>query len=81
MKNVYSFLIKVFLEILLLYSLLSCGKHKEDEYPPPCICPPDFAFTDGEPAWSPDGKYIAFRHGYSTWARTGIYLPVAPAYR
>lgn len=65
-----------FLFLFLSVSLiaLSCKKNKENSSNPPCICPPDFSNTDFEPAWSPDGKYIAFTHGDSGWAKTGIYL-------
>jgi Tol biopolymer transport system component len=55
---------------LLLLVILSCCK-KED----PCIyCeePFDFRVIDYEPAWSPDGKWIAFYHG--TPGESGIYL-------
>lgn len=62
----------LFLSVSLIF--FSCKKNKENSTDPPCVCPPDFSNTDFEPAWSPDGKYIAFTHGDSVWAKTGIYL-------
>lgn len=39
--------------------MVSC-KIKNSVLESPCICPPDLGSTNGEPAWSPDGKWIAY---------------------
>jgi len=56
---------------LLLQLIILCGCTKRDQ----CIdCeePVDFRVIDYEPAWSPNGKWIAFYHG--TPGESGIYL-------
>jgi TolB protein len=55
---------------LILAILCGCNK----EYP--CIdCEPvAFRVIDSEPAWSPDGQWIAFYHGDSVKGKSGIYL-------
>ena len=51
----------------------SCGS--KENLQAPCInCPLDFKVIDYEPAWSPDGKYIAYVHGDTIIGKTGIYL-------
>jgi|LSQX01.1.fsa_nt_gb Tol biopolymer transport system component len=50
---------------LLTYN--SCER-REDPFPGPF----DFNITDSEPAWSPDGQWIAFVHG--SMPNDGIYL-------
>jgi TolB protein len=41
---------------------------------PTLICPADFRVKDYEPAWSPDGKLIAYVHGDKEPGKSGIYL-------
>jgi TolB protein len=64
------------LVILALSLFLSC----RDDVPtnggePPCLdCPFNFRLTDFEPAWSPDGKTIAYVHGDTVNGQTGLWL-------
>jgi TolB protein len=68
---------RCFLVVLVFaFGLNTC---KDDDNPtggnPPCIdCPWDFRLTDFEPAWSPDGKTIAYIHGDTVNGQTGIWL-------
>ncbi len=63
-KNIFLFVIGV---------VFATCTSPEDEYP--ClICLLDFKIIDYEPAWSPDGKWIAFAHGDSISGKSGIYL-------
>lgn len=60
-----------FLQIATLILLASCSN---DITEPPCFnCPMGFSAIDSEPAWSPDGQWIAFGHG-DTSGKEGIYL-------
>lgn len=54
----------------------SCKKDTvNDSGNPPCnLCPFDFRLTDFEPAWSPNGRTIAYVHGDTTISTTGIWL-------
>ena len=55
--------------------LIACEKTKPDKTNI-CYfdCPVDFSVREGESAWSPDGKYIAYVHGDKEAGKTGIYL-------
>ncbi len=60
---------------VLLVMIGGCKDEKIVGIDPPCIdCPFDFRLTDFEPAWSPDGKTIAYVHGDTADGKTGIYL-------
>ncbi|MDD4427160.1 MAG: DPP IV N-terminal domain-containing protein [Paludibacter sp.] len=58
---------------LLLFILSGCDKK---EACPGCFGdePVDFRVIDYEPAWSPDGQWIAFYHGDTVPDKWGIYL-------
>lgn len=71
--------------IIIAFALNSCkdkGNPVNGDKPngenPPCPpffpCPPNFRVTDVEPAWSPDGKLIAYVHGDAEPGRSGIYI-------
>jgi TolB protein len=46
-----------------------------EDFEDPCfICPIDFSLIDYEPAWSPNGEWIAFVHADSAPGKSGIYL-------
>lgn len=71
--------IKLILGLLIVLSgtINSCNKDPQQG----AVClygnscdPPDFRVIDEEPAWSPDGKTIAYVHGDITPGKTGIYL-------
>ncbi|MCZ7609341.1 MAG: hypothetical protein M5U17_04185 [Ignavibacterium sp.] len=60
--------------VLFLF-FISCDINNDDDTKPPCInCPVDFRLTDFEPAWSPDGKTIAYVHGDTVESKTGLFL-------
>ncbi len=72
---------KVYKTLFITISILgfcflnSCKDNPVDDGDPPCIdCPFDFRLTDFEPAWSPDGRTIAYVHGDTVNGKTGIYL-------
>jgi len=70
-------LFKVFIftiSFLVLFLLNSCNENPIDNNIPPCFDCFDFRLTDFEPAWSPDGKMIAYIHGDTISGRTGIYF-------
>lgn len=63
------------LQLLCLSTLnLTCKSDPISPQPPCIICLPGFRATDFQPAWSPDGKTIAYIHGDTTFESTGIYL-------
>lgn len=63
-----------FPQILALIILVACAGEDTAEAVPPCfICPTDFNAQDSEPAWSPDGSWIAFAHA-DVAGKMGIYL-------
>ena len=73
MRNVILWLIFVLFTALFN----SCGDAalpEPDAELPPVISPVDFNITDTEPAWSPDGEWIAFVHAELTPGAPGIYL-------
>ncbi|WP_304063018.1 TolB family protein [Pedobacter glucosidilyticus] len=73
MKNKY--LIIVFLIVGI--TTLSCKKTKNSNAEEPCpgFCKNfDFGLIDYQPAWSPDGKYIAYYHIDKEIAKNGIWL-------
>ncbi len=61
---------------LVVFLLISCRKNPANGggHPPTCCDRFDFRLTDYEPAWSPDGKTIAYVHGDSAKGKSGIYL-------
>jgi TolB protein len=66
-----------FLIVLILGLGLNACKDNDNPVSgnPPCIdCPWDFRLTDFEPAWSPDGRTIAYIHGDTVNGQTGIWL-------
>ncbi len=63
MKNKTLYLISV----TFMLTLFACDKNKD-----PLNEPIDFSITDREPAWSPNGQWIAFVHG--SIPNDGIYL-------
>ncbi len=70
--------IKLFVIVIML-GIVSCKDKKDDGTCTvcPCLfddCFADFRLTDFEPAWSPDGKTIAYVHGDTIDGLTGIYL-------
>ena len=66
------------IKLIIYLSLLLVSACKDSNLvdgEPPCInCPIDFRLTDFEPAWSPDGRTIAYIHGDTVFGKTGIYL-------
>jgi Tol biopolymer transport system component len=65
----------LFLSVLISVFLLFNGCNHNKAVQPPCVnCGVDFRVTDFEPAWSPDGKYIAYFHGDTVPGKTGIYI-------
>lgn len=65
------------LSFVLVLLAGSCAKDNNpvNNPQPPCIyCPVDFALIDFEPAWSPDGRTIAYVHGDREPGKSGIYL-------
>jgi TolB protein len=64
--------------LLILFLIISGCKDSDnpiDGGEPPCLdCPIDFRLTDFEPAWSPDGRTIAYVHGDTINGQTGIWL-------
>lgn len=59
--------------VLIFFTFSKCTHNKEVSQP--CFnCPTDFRVTDYEPAWSRDGKYIAYVHGDTLPDKTGIYI-------
>ncbi len=70
---------KIFLfpiSFIVVFMLMSCRKNPANGggHPPTCCDRFDFRLTDYEPAWSPDGKTIAYVHGDSAKGKSGIYL-------
>ena len=64
-------LLSVALFLFLIMEIKGC----ENKESVPIIEEPiDFCLIDGEPAWSPDGKWIAFYHDDSLFSKAGIYL-------
>jgi TolB protein len=64
-----------FLSVLLfLFLIMGIGGCENKESVPIIEEPIDFCLIDGEPAWSPDGKWIAFYHDDSLSSKAGIYL-------
>lgn len=59
---------------ITVFLLLNSCNHNKDVQPPCVNCPVDFRVTDFEPAWSPDGKYIAYVHGDTAPGKSGIYI-------
>lgn len=71
----YFFKASLFLLFVITVFLLSNSCNHNKDVQPPCVgCPADFRVTDFEPAWSPDGKYIAYVHGDTAPGKTGIYI-------
>jgi len=74
-KRVYKNVLYLF---IFFFSLLlnSCKENTPtDNYVPPRIWEPiDFRVIDNEPSWSKDGKWIAYVHGDTIAATTGIYI-------
>lgn len=65
---------KIFIMISLFFCS-SCNQSNISEPEPPCIdCPINFRVIDSEPAWSPDGKTIAYLHGDIDPEKHGLYL-------
>ncbi len=61
--------------LIAIAFLVSCDNDSGEPPEEPCInCPIDFNLTDYEPAWSPDGEWIAFVHADSSMGKSGIYL-------
>lgn len=67
---------RVFLVLFGCLFTVGCKKDNSTEGgTPPCInCPFDFRLTDFEPAWSPDGRTIAYVHADTTPGMAGIWL-------
>ena len=60
--------------MLFLFLIMGIGGCENKESVPIIEEPIDFCLIDGEPAWSPDGKWIAFYHDDSLSSKAGIYL-------
>lgn len=74
MKNTQRYLTLAGITLILFF--VSCDNNSGEE---PCfICPADFSLIDYEPAWSPDGEWIAFMHGDTIPEKRGLYL-ISPA--
>ncbi|MDP2424613.1 MAG: DPP IV N-terminal domain-containing protein [Bacteroidales bacterium] len=72
MKNIHLYL-SVFTFSCFTIIFYGCTKNNEGE--PPCAdCPINYSIIDFEPAWSPDGEWIAYYHGDSRPGYNGIYL-------
>lgn len=68
-------LFKVAITMQIIFALFSCKENPTDNYDPPNINDPwDFRLTDFYPTWSPDGEEIAYIHGDTLEAMTGIYI-------
>ncbi|MCZ2267226.1 MAG: DUF5050 domain-containing protein [Ignavibacteriales bacterium] len=73
--SIYRIILGIISIAVLFLFFISCDINNDDDTKPPCInCPVDFRLTDIEPAWSPDGKTIAYVHGDTVESKTGLFL-------
>jgi len=73
--SIFRICLGIFPIAVLYLFFVSCDVNDSDDKKPPCInCPVDFRLTDYEPAWSPDGKTIAYVHGDTVESKTGIFI-------
>lgn len=70
------FVLNILPIILAVFFIFSGCKNDaiNDSEPPTLERPVDFRLTDFEPAWSPNGRTIAYVHGDTIAGQTGIWL-------